>query len=75
MSGDYDWLDNNLFHESEFYIGMTFNHDGYEYVIDELIYCLPQGKPQYWSNEEHELYFGKPCNSNFDIYFRCSLIK
>lgn len=72
MSGDFDWLYKNVFHESEFYIGMNFNHNGCTYILEELIYCLPQRKSVYWSQADHDCYFGEPCKSNFDLYIRCS---
>ncbi|WP_153846288.1 hypothetical protein [Sphingobacterium paramultivorum] len=74
MSGDYDWLKNNIFHEGEFYVGMKFNHLGYNYVVEEISSFNPQSDYVSWSDSDDDNYFGKPSKTNFDIYIKCKKI-
>ncbi|GEM_PF-6093234 len=74
MSGDYNWLKENVFHDSEFYVGMPFEHLGYHYQVESISGFIPQSQLVSWSNIDHDQYFGTPCKSNFDIYIKCKKI-
>lgn len=74
MSGDYEWLNENVFHDGEFYVGMHFNHLGSKYKIISVRSFEPSSDTIEWSSSKIEFYFGKECVSNFDVYLKCQKI-
>jgi len=71
MSSDYEWLKENIFHDTQFNIGMKFEFEGSNYTVRELRTIQMDGGPYLWSNEDNEAYRGKPNKSNMHIYFIC----
>ena len=71
MSSDYEWLKENIFHDTEFYIGMKFEFEGSKYVVKEFKKILMDGVPKIWNDLENDSYRGNPYKSNMHIYFIC----
>jgi hypothetical protein len=71
MSADYGWLKKNVFHDTEFYIGMRFEFEGSTYTVKEFRTIFLDGGPYLWSDLDNECYRGGPQESNMHIYFLC----
>ena len=71
MSSDYEWLDENVFDRTVFYIGMQFEFEGSNYIVKEFGSIRLDGSPKEWSDVEHECYRGKPYKSNMHLYVIC----
>lgn len=73
-TADYDYLNENILHDTELYVGMEFTHEGEKYKIENLSPSFGQRDLITWSIDDADLYYGNPAKANFDLYINCKKV-